>query len=112
MFKTIGSYLEIFEGIPIDVQRFLDQIRKSSFTLNLDLKRIEHLAAKIDLASRLMGFAMIISALIVGSSILILADHISQEHGFLKTLGLIGLILAAINSAGFVISFILPKKKK
>lgn len=112
MFKTIGSYLEIFEGIPIDVQRFLDQIRKSSFTLNLDLKRIEHLAAKIDLASRLMGFAMIISALIVGSSILILADHLSQEHGFLKTLGLIGLILAAINSAGFVISFILPKKKK
>ncbi len=112
MFKTIGSYLEIFEGIPIDVQRFLDQIRKSSFTLNLDLKRIENLAAKIDLASRLMGFAMIISALIVGSSILILADHLSQEHGFLKTLGLMGLLLAAIYSAGFVISFILPKKKK
>ncbi len=112
MFRTMGSYLEIFEGIPLDVQRFLDQIRKSSFTLNLDLKRIEQLAAKIDLASRLMGFAMIISALIVGSSILILADHISQEHGYLKTIGLVGLILSAIYSAGFVISFILPKKKK
>lgn len=110
--KTLGNYLELFEGVPVDLQHFLDRIRKSSFTLNLDLKRIEHLAEKIDLASRLMGFAMIISALIVGSSILILADHISQEHGFLKTLGLLGLLLAGAYSAGFVISFILPKKKK
>lgn len=112
MMRTMGSYLELIEGIPFDVQRFLDQIRRSSFTLNLELKRIEHLAEKIDLASRLMGMAMIISALIVGSSILILADSMSKEHGFLQTLGILGLTLAGFFSAGFVISFILPKKRK
>jgi ubiquinone biosynthesis protein len=111
LWKTMGGYLELLEGIPGELQGFRDHLRRSSFTLNLELKRIEHLAEKIDLASRLMGMAMIISALIVGSSILILADHISREHGFLQTLGFIGLILAGIYSAGFVISFLLPKKR-
>ncbi|MFN2353751.1 MAG: ABC1 kinase family protein [Desulfopila sp.] len=112
MMKSLGSYLALLEGVPQDVQRFLDNIRRSRFTLNLELERIEHLASKIDLASRVMGLAMIISALIVGSSILILADNISREHGLLGNIGLIGLILAAAYSAGFVISFLLPKKNK
>jgi ubiquinone biosynthesis protein len=111
-FKTMGDYLTLFEGIPQDLQQFLHHLRRSSFTLNLELKKIEDIAAKIDLASRLMGIAMIISALIVGSSILILADHISKDHGFLRTIGLIGLVFAFIYSLGFVISFLLPKKPK
>ncbi len=112
MIKTAARYLELLEGVPVDMQRFLDHIRHSSFTLNLELKRIEHLADKIDLASRMMGMAMIISALIVGSSILILADHISKEQGFLGTIGIIGLVLAGIYSGGFVISILWPKKRK
>ncbi len=110
--KSATNYLELMEGMPLDLQRLLDQVKRSRFTLNLELKRIEHLAEKIDLASRVMGLAMIISALIVGSSILILADHISRDHGFLGNIGLVGLVLAAIYSAGFVISFLLPKKRK
>ncbi len=110
--KTLGSYLELFEDVPVDIQHFLDHIRHSRFTLNLELKRIEHLAEKIDLSSRMMGMAMIISALIVGSSILILADHISREQSFLGTIGIIGLIMAGLYSAGFVASFLLPKKRE
>jgi ubiquinone biosynthesis protein len=59
-----------------------------------------------------MGIAMIIAALIVGSSILILADRMSRQPGFIGTLGILGLILAGINTAGFVISFLLPRKHK
>lgn len=94
------------------MQRFLDYIRHSSFTLNLELKRIEHLADKIDLSSRMMGMAMIISALIVGSSILILADRISRQPGILGTIGIIGLVVAGIYSVGFVASFLLPRRDK
>ena len=57
-----------------------------------------------------MGIAMIIAALIVGSSILILADRMSRQPGFIGTLGILGLILAGINTAIFVISFLLPRK--
>ena len=111
--QTLGNYLLLLlEDIPQDFQRFLDYARHNRFTLNLELKRIEHLAEKIDLSSRMMGMAMIISALIVGSSILILADRLSSEKGLLGILGIAGLILAGIYSAGFVASFLMPRKKK
>jgi len=112
MRQTFGNYLLLLEDIPRDIQRFLDHARHNRFTLNLELMRIEHLAEKIDLSSRMMGMAMIIAALIVGSSILILADRISKEQSFIGLLGIIGLILAGLYSAGFVISFLLPKKKQ
>lgn len=110
-FKTMGNYIELLEEIPADIQNILDRFRRDSFTFNLELRRIEHLADKIDGASRIMGMSMIIAALIVGSSILILADSMAKDSHFLGTIGLIGLGLAGIASTGFVISFILPRKK-
>lgn len=110
--RTMSNYLELIESLPSDLQRFLGYFRHSRFTLNLELKRLEHLADKIDLSSRIMGMAMIIAALIVGSSILILADSIASKHGVFGTLGVIGLILAGVNTAGFIASFLLPRKKK
>lgn len=109
--KSLVNYLLLLEDMPGDIQRFLDHARHNRFTLNLELMRIEHLGEKIDQASRLMGMAMIISALIVGSSILLLADRISSQQGLIGHLGVIGLILAALYSAGFIASFLLPKKK-
>ncbi len=112
MQKSMTDYAELLEGLPADMQRILDQIRHGRFTLNLEMRRIEHLADKVDLSSRVMGISMITSALIVGSSILILADSLSKESGFLGILGIIGLVGAGLYSAGFVASFIMPKKKK
>ncbi|MBU1566647.1 MAG: AarF/ABC1/UbiB kinase family protein [Proteobacteria bacterium] len=112
IFKTLASSFEILEDLPGDLQRFLDHARHSRFTLNLELKRIEHLSEQLDTSSRLMGIAMIIAALIVGSSILILADRMSRQSSFIGTLGILGLILAGINTAAFVISFLLPRKRK
>lgn len=109
---VLSSSFELLEDLPRDLQRFLYQARHSSFTLNLELKRIEHLSERVETSSRLMGIAVIIAALIVGSSILILADSISQQSGFIGTLGIMGLILAGINTAAFIASFLLPRKKR
>lgn len=111
IYQTLGSSFELLEELPRDLQRFLDHARHSRFTLNLELKRIEHLSQQIDNSSRLMGIAMIIAALIVGSSILILADALAQDRGIIGTLGILGLILAGANTAAFIISFLLPRKK-
>jgi ubiquinone biosynthesis protein len=110
--KSLLGYLQLIEDAPGDLQNFLDYIRHSRFTLNLELRRIEHLADQIGLSSRMMGMSMIISALIVGSSILILADRITHKPGILGTIGIIGLILSGMYSVGFVASFLLPKKRK
>ncbi len=101
---------ELIETLPRDLQRFLDQARHSRFTLNLEMKRVERLANRIESASKLMGFSMIISALIVGSSILILADKIGKSSGIIGTLGMLGLIVAGVATTGFFISFLRPGK--
>ncbi len=112
MQKSMNEYADLIENLPINAQRIIDQVRHNRLTLNLEMKRIEHLADKVDSSSRLMGISMIISALIVGSSILILADSLAKKPGFLGVVGLVGLIGAGLYSAGFVASFLLPKKKK
>lgn len=112
MQSSVNDYMELLENLPSDARRILDQVRNNRFTLNLEMKRLEHLADKVDSSSRIMGISMIISALIVGSSILILADSMSPNPGFLGILGIIGLAGAGFYSAGFVVSFLLPKKKK
>jgi ubiquinone biosynthesis protein len=76
MQNTMNDFLELLESLPSDTRRIIDQVRHNRLTLNLEMKRIEHLADKVDSSSRLMGISMIISALIVGSSILILADSL------------------------------------
>jgi len=110
--SSVTDYMEFFENLPADAQRILEQIRHNRLTLNLEVKRLDYLAEKVDSSSRLMGISMIIAALIVGSSILILADSLAKKSGLLGILGLIGLLGAGIYSAGFVASFLLPKKKK
>jgi ubiquinone biosynthesis protein len=110
--KAATGYIQLLEDIPKDAQRFLDHVRHRRFTLNLEMRRIEHMADKIDLASRVMGIAMIIAALIVGSSILILADQLADQQGLLGNMGLFGLGLAGIYAVGFAVSFLLPKKRK
>jgi len=112
MQKSMNNYMELIENLPLDVQRIMDQVRHNRLTLNIEMKRIEHLADKVDLSSRVMGISMIISALIVGSSILILADSLAKKQGILGILGIIGLVGAGLYSAGFVASSLLPKKKK
>lgn len=112
MQRSLTDYLLLLEDIPGDLQRFLDHARHNRFTLNLNLRRLDQLTEKIDLASRLMGLAMIIAALIVGSSILILADSLAKESGILGHLGVIGLIFAALYAVGFVGSILFPKKNK
>ncbi|WP_457577046.1 ABC1 kinase family protein [Desulfomarina sp.] len=112
MYKSFTHYLELLEEVPGELQRFLNHAKHSRFTLNLELKRIEHLSEKIDTASRIMGIAMISAALIVGSSILILADSISRKPGIIGTIGIMGLLLAGINTTIFIFSFLLRKKKK
>ncbi len=112
MKNSVNEYMELLENLPSDARRILDQVRNNRFTLNLEMRRLEHLADKVDSSSRIMSISMIISALIVGSSILILADSLSQQPGFLGILGIVGLAGAGFYSVGFVVSSLLPKKKK
>ena len=63
--------------------------------LNIDVESVEHLSDAMDRSSKNVSWALIISALIVGSSIMVLANR-SGGMDLRATLGLIGYMFAGI----------------
>jgi ubiquinone biosynthesis protein len=84
---------QLAERLPDDATRFLDRIRRNRVRLNIDVDSIEHMTDAVDRTSKNISWAMIISALIVGSSIMVLANK-SEVMDLRGYLGLIGYLFA------------------
>ncbi len=86
-------WAQLAERLPEDATRILDRIRRNKVRLNIDVDSVEYLTAAIDRSSRNVSWAMVISALIVGSSIMVLANR-SEEMDLRAIMGLLGYLFA------------------
>jgi ubiquinone biosynthesis protein len=86
-------WAQLAERIPDDATRMLDRIRRNKVRLNIDVESIEHMTEAIDRSSRNISWALVISALIVGSSIMVLANR-TESIDIRSALGLAGYIFA------------------
>ncbi|HEB60290.1 MAG TPA: AarF/ABC1/UbiB kinase family protein [Phycisphaeraceae bacterium] len=96
MRKSLFSYAELAETLPAEIRQLLTQLRNSRFSIALEHKRLDRLTETMDQASRHVSYALIVSALLVCSSILILADTSQKGTGFLRWLGVAGMIAALL----------------
>jgi ubiquinone biosynthesis protein len=88
-------YAELAEDLPGDVRFLITQIKRNRLAINLEHKGLSRLTQTIEHASRNISFALIISAMLVGSAILVLADR-NSSLGVLTALGIAGFLAAAI----------------
>jgi ubiquinone biosynthesis protein len=86
-------WAQLAERIPDDATRMLDRIRRNKVRLNIDIESMEHMTEAIDRSSRNISWALVISALIVGSSIMVLANR-TESIDIRSALGLAGYIFA------------------
>ncbi len=86
-------WAQLAERLPDDATRMLDRIRRNKVRLNIDVESVEHMSEAIDRSSKNVSWALIISALIVGSSIMVLANR-SDSMDLRAALGLIGYLFA------------------
>ena len=93
--KSLMKYAEFAEELPAEAQTLLAKIRGNRLSINLEHQRLDRLTGALEHASRNVAWALIISALVVGSSILILADQMAGGSTLLRTLGIVGFFLAA-----------------
>ncbi len=96
MKKGMLQYLELIEDLPKEIRPILKQIRRKEMTLNIDHTGLDRLTGTIEHASRNISFALVVAAMLVGSSILVLAAR--ESSGSLPT---------AIGIGGFVIALVL-----
>lgn len=104
--KSLLSYLELAEDLPAELRSLLTQVRRNRFAINLEHRGLTRLTHTIEHASRNISFALIISAMLVGSSILILAAR-NAGMGALTAIGVAGFAASVV----LVIAMVLTNRR-
>jgi len=101
--SSMLGYAELAEDLPGEVRFLLTQIKRNRLAVNLEHRGLGRLVNTIEHASRNISFALVISAMLVGSSILVLAAK-DPGTGGLWFLGIAGFLAAAVLAILMVIS--------
>jgi len=101
--KSLLNYLEFAEDLPAELRSLLTQVRRNRFAINIEHRGLTKLTHTIEHASRNISFALIIAAMLVGSSILILAAK-NAGLGALTAIGVAGFLAAGVLVVLMVIS--------
>lgn len=99
------DFSDFAKTLPNDLKDILKRIRKGKVTVNLEHKGLERLINEIDRSSNRLSFALIVAALIVGSSLVMQLQVGPFVFGF-PLLGFIGYLFAAILGIWLVVSIL------
>ncbi len=110
--RIFGEFLEtgvdavqLLKEIPGEMNEILRQVKQGKVKIVFEHQGLENFAFHVDRSSNRLAFALIISSLIIGSS-LILRTHIGPFLFGLPMLGLFGFTIAGIFGIGLLISIL------
>lgn len=104
--KTIRGAGDLASRLPDDVNVILSKFRQGRFLLRVNHEHLEGLIQTMDKSSNRISFALIIAALLIGSSLLVSQQGTVLGLLTLQTLGIIGYIVAAVIGIWLIISII------
>lgn len=90
MTQEVNELLRVLPGETLQIVR---KLRKGTLEIDLKLRHLENLVAKLDRVSNRITFSIIIAAIIIGSSLIIQTDKGPVFFGF-PALGIIGYVVA------------------
>ncbi len=109
MLSEFGQYLgemrDVILNVPFELRRIMRNLRKGELSISLEHKGLERLIVELEKASNRIAFAMIIAAIIVGSSLIMTRQSGMTIYG-IPILGLIGFVTAGILGIWLVIAIL------
>ena len=108
---ALAGYLDLAENLPDELRSFRTQLHRRDFSVRLEHNGLDNLTQTIDRTGKLVATSMILAAVIMGSSILVLADQGAREWGLLSQLGG-GLMLGAGLIGLGILLYTLFRKRK
>jgi len=96
--RLIGAVLEtsdLIGGLPRHISLIIEKIVKDDIRIKFEHHRLESVERTISHSANMLAIAMILSAIILGSGLVIFADVGPQVFGF-PVLGLIGFLVASV----------------
>jgi len=103
--STGVSYLSLFKELPEDIRSILRQLRSGRMRLEFEHRGLKSLGAALDRVSNRISFAIVLAALIVGSSLIVLSDIPPRWHN-IPVIGLLGFLVAGIMGFWLLLSII------
>lgn len=95
--RGIAGAIAAITGLPDDLARLLRDARRGRLTIELDLKRLDRFGHQLDHSANRLTIGVVTAALIVGSSIVMTVRGGPELFG-LPLFGLLGFVIAGLNS--------------
>ncbi|GMU20562.1 MAG: ABC transporter [Phycisphaerae bacterium] len=99
--------LNILKSAPSQLRDISRRVARGQWQVNIRHQNLDHLASELDRVSNRLSFAIIIAAIIVGSSLIISSDASVEMFGIpLPAYGMAGYVFAGVMGLGLVISIL------
>ncbi|MFO0963275.1 MAG: AarF/UbiB family protein [Phycisphaerales bacterium] len=99
--NTLFSYAELIDSLPRQISGILRKIRLGEAKVNFHFEGIERFRMTVEHTATTVAYALLISALLVASSILVLSSR-NETSSPIAVLGLVGFLLAGFLSVGLI----------
>lgn len=97
-------YLEFAETLPADLSDLVRSLRQNRLSVRIDHTGLDRLTSEIERASMNISWSLGVAAIIVGASVLVLADSVSGEgQSALTVIAAIGMAIAILLAAARII---------
>lgn len=93
--RIAKAYGSLARNLPYDIKEFINRLNRNQFKIDLEHRGLEKLVTDLDRSSNRVSFAVVIGALIVGSSLVMQINKGPMLLGF-PVLGLLGYSIAAL----------------
>ncbi len=101
--RNLMNVVDVATALPRDVSKLLREIRRGRVKIDLDLKRLDHFGHQLDHSTNRLTLALVMSALIIGSSIVMTVRGGPTLFG-LPAFGFLGFFLASLFGVVLMIS--------
>jgi len=102
----VGRFVDLMRDMPGDLARLLKDARRGRLRIDIDLKRLDSFQRRLDRTINRTTIGIMTASVVVGSSIVMTVSSGPQAFGMpvLTILGLLGYLLAFVNSIWVIVS--------
>ncbi len=105
MSHTAASYLHFFREMPEEILAISRQLRSGRMKMEFEHRGVQALGVALDRVSNRVAFAIVLAALIIGSSLIVLSD-IPPRWNDIPIIGLVGFVVAGVMGFWLLLSII------
>jgi ubiquinone biosynthesis protein len=105
LFTFGGGALSFLREVPLDIRRVLAQIKGGKSKITFNHEGLEPATNTFERATNRLSFALVVAALIIGSSLIIRAN-VPPLWGNVSVVGIVGYLLAGLMGFWLLISIL------